>query len=139
MKAQTTRRNLYTAILLVCSVMTAAGCAGNGPSTGAEPFARSDRVTLRVRNRNWADVRVYAVREGGSTPVRVATVTSQTTQEVRLRPIYLSDGYARFLIRPFATRDTYVTERLTAPQNGDTIELTVEGNLQLSRLILTPY
>ena len=141
MKTQTARRNLHTAILLVCSVMAAAGCAANGPSIGAEPVARwkSERVVLRVRNRNWADVRVYALREDGSRPVRVATVASLTTQDVRLRPIHLSNGYARFLIRPLATRDTYTTERLTAPLNGDAIELTVEGNLRLSRLILTAY
>ena len=81
MKATTTLTRLLV-IALVAGVATT-GCASKGTlsSRGVVP---ARQTAVRVRNDNWNTVRVYLVREAGST-VRLATVPSMTTQRIRLR------------------------------------------------------
>lgn len=118
--------------VLLSAVLTGLGCATRYPGPGVERLMRGE-FTLRVVNRNIADMRVYVVR--GSTPVPVGTVGSMETRAFRLAPAELGAGPTlRLLLEPHASNLTHSIMLLDV-QAYDLVELRIENNLRLSRIM----
>ena len=103
------------------------------------PGVDPELTTLRVRNDNWHDVRIYLVRESGGPPIRVGTFGSLSSAVVQLKGSaiqeVLASGEARFLSRPLASRASFAT--YAVPVNlGDVIGLRVANNLTFSTLVV---
>ena len=135
MKATTTLTRLLV-IALVAGVATT-GCASKGTLSSRE-VAPARQTAVRVRNDNWNTVRVYLVREVGST-VRLATVPSMTTQRIPLRGAVASElrthGTLRFLIRPLGSNESFVTHSILAGPD-DVMRLIVATRLRFSTLVV---
>ena len=133
MKAPTT-----LAKLLLIAVVT--GAATTGCATGSTLSSRAvaDRQTaVTIRNNNWSDVTVYLLQAGGGSPVRIRRVGSLTTARIPLRGRIRSElqahGQLQFLIKPFASSATYITNSVVLTP-GDVLRLTVANQLTLSTL-----
>ena len=73
---------LRAASLLAVSVVLSANCAFGRRSD--QPAPAQEPVTIEVRNNNWADVNVYAVRS--SQRVRLGTITAAQTRKLTVHP-----------------------------------------------------
>ncbi len=117
------------------------GCAQQ--ATSFETGIHTVQTTLRVRNDNWSDVKVYVVSESGASAVRVGTVSAASSSVIRLRGRVLQEirarGSVRFLLRPFGSRASYTTPAMLVSL-GDQIQLSVANRLAFSTLFVTrPY
>jgi hypothetical protein len=123
---------LWTAALY--AAIGLAGCAsGRSLETkgveDAQPAPSGD-ASVMVHNNNWADVDVYAVRDG--TRTRLGSVTTAGSARFAL-PGALLAGASRFqlLVDPIGSRVGYVTQPLLVGP-GQRIDLNVENNLNLT-------
>ena len=120
------------AVLTLMAVSHAPHAAAQGDSAIAQ--ARDNDIKVAVVNRNWLDVRVYAV--SSSHTVRLGTVSS-FGEAVFTLPRTLQAGFTdlRLAIRPIGKRGVhYTTPILASP--GDIIEFRVENHLALSNAIV---
>ena len=127
MKAPTT-----LAKLLLIAVVT--GAATTGCATGSTLSSRAvaDRQTaICIRNDNWSDVKVYLVRAAGGTPVQLGRVWSMTTLRIPLRGAVAwelnNHGSLRFLIRPWGSRSSYLTDAVIMTPGDVVMHLTVRA------------
>ena len=110
-----------------------------GETEAVKAVEVSDRnapVSLYVRNNNWLDARVYAVREG--TRYRLGTVTSHVTEKFVL-PRTVSGGVdgVQLLILPIGSNASYLTQSINVFP-GDVLGLEVEEHLPLSSFFRAP-
>ena len=77
-------------LLGLALVAVAGPVAAGGTAPVAEDSVRSDVVQIRVVNRNWLDMRIYAVVEGRR--VRLGTVTGLTSETIKIRPSLVGPG-----------------------------------------------
>ena len=96
--------------------------------------AQDSDIKVVVVNRNWLDVRVYAV--SGSHSVRLGTVTGFGEQTFTL-PRSIQAGYTDLMlaVRPIGQRGVHYSMPLLASP-GDIIEFRVENHLALSSAIV---
>lgn len=100
----------------------------------AAPAARPASY-VRVRNVNWTDVTVFAVR--GATRIRLGFVTSLTEASFLIPAASMPDNTLRLLIDPIGSDAEFLTDGITlAP--GQRVELTVMPSLRMSNLTLVP-
>ncbi len=104
----------------------AAACATNHASGAAPP---PERMIVTVKNSNWMDVNVFAVR--GTTRSRVGSVTGLSTATFRVPREYAPDGNLQLLVDPIGSDATYLTDKI-AVNPGQRIELTVTSVLRMS-------
>ncbi len=121
-------------------VLAAAGVSGCATSTPPLPRGfRAPATTVRIRNNNWQDVKVYLVSDNGSRPIRIGTVRSFSTIAIPMRgPIKyqaVSQGSLQFLIRPIGSNVRYMTRAILVSA-GSVTELTVANRLELSTLMV---
>jgi hypothetical protein len=115
----------------LAAALLAGGCApGFGGGAPDSRQATQSETMVRVRNYNWADITVYAVRNG--TRVRLGTVTSMR-EEVFTIPRAIASGASdlRLLADPIGSSRTYWTDALVVSP-GQTVDLTLENNIDLS-------
>lgn len=111
------------------------------PSTAAADSAATAKAkaalpTLKVENNNWLDVRVYLVRDGESIPLGM--VTGPGTTEFRLPGMAtLAGSDTQLLVLPIGGFDDYLSPIL-AVNPGDRVHLTVENDLALSSVVVSP-
>ncbi len=132
----TTPRQFASALAIVLATAGMSGCATSTP-----PLQSGFRVpasSIRIRNYNWQDVRVYLV-SNGSMPIRIGTVTSMTTAVIPMRGQIaaqaVSQGSLQFLIRPIGSTVSYTTHTIPV-YAGSVTELTVENRLEHSTLMV---
>jgi len=96
--------------------------------------AKDSEIKVAVINRNWLDVRVYAVTSTYS--VRLGTVSSfsQTTFTLP-RALQASANDLQLAIRPIGQRGVHYSMPILASP-GDIIEFRVENQLALSNAIV---
>ena len=125
--------------MVIVATITAGACGTGGAVTRIQTINPSPAMSLYVRNDNWHDMRVYFVPDAGGPLVRVGTVRSLNSAVLPLRGRVKSEirirGNVRFLLRPLASRDTYLTHYVIVGA-GDRIELTVANQLVHSTLVL---
>ena len=112
-------RTLRRILVLLLPVLVLASCASRrtGPSTADE------RTTVRVENRSWNAVNVYALR--GAQRVRLGMVQAVSTQVLNI-PRVLVSGVTplSFLIDPIGSNVTPISQEITV-RPGDQITLYV--------------
>ena len=87
-------------------------------------------VVLHVRNNNWLDARVYAVRQG--TRYRLGTVTSLQIEQFELPAFATTDVEGvQILVLPIGARASHLTQPMTV-MPGDVLGLDLEQHLPLS-------
>ena len=118
------RESIFAA--LAGLMIDATACATKHPSGAAPP---PDRVTVTVKNSNWLDVVVFAVR--GTTRSRVGSVTGLSSATFHVPAHYAPDGNLQLLVDPIGSDATYLTDRI-AVNPGQHVELTVTSILRMS-------
>jgi hypothetical protein len=117
----------YSALAALAGLVIEAGaCATNHGSGAAQP---PERVLLTVKNTNWMDMDVFAVR--GGTRARVGSVTGLTTATLRVPLNFAPDGVLQFMVDPIGSDGAYVTEKITVSP-GQRVELTIGTVLRMS-------
>jgi len=118
-------------LLIVLAAFAAPACAGGGLGVGEEGVpAPARQVYVEVENYNWADVVVYAVRQG--TRMRLGMVTSMGRERFALPAGVLAAGADLHLIAdPIGGDAPYVFPPVMV-QRGQRVELRLENNLRLS-------
>ena len=129
------KRTSSLALAVVTGVAVAsAGCASGGTyKSGTIGESASRTISLRVRNQNWQDVRVYLVRESGGVHTRIGSVPGLGIAVLRVRNI--PPGHTRFLLRPIGSRAEFLTNPVFVTA-GQTLELIVQSSLRLSSLVV---
>ena len=95
-----------------------------------------DGVTLTVRNDNWADMRIYVIREGTGTRYRIGTVTSFQAERFEL-PSHLQADIAPIQILAVPIGGTRsVISPVVFPSAGDEVVWGLQNNLALSGTIV---
>ncbi len=131
----TTPRQFASALAIVLATAGMSGCATSTPPL--QSGFRAPASSIRIRNYNWQDVRVYLV-SNGSMPIRIGTVTSMTTAVIPMRgqlASQASQGSLQFLIRPIGSTVSYTTHTIPV-YAGSVTELTVENRLEHSTLMV---
>lgn len=118
------RESIFAA--LAGLMIDATACATQHPSGAPPP---PDRVTVTVKNSNWMDVVVFAVR--GTTRSRVGSVTGLSSATFHVPAHYAPDGNLQLLVDPIGSDATYLTDRI-AVNPGQHVELTVTSILRMS-------
>jgi hypothetical protein len=106
-------------------VIGAGACATNHGSGAAQP----ERVAITVKNTNWMDMDVFAVR--GDTRARIGSVTGLTTATFRVPANFAPDGVLQFMVDPVGSNAPYVTDKITVSP-GQRVELTIGSVLRMS-------
>jgi len=103
--------------------------AGTEISVAADTV-RADAVTVKVENRNWLDMRVYAIVRGLAH--RLGTVGSFRSEEFTLRKAWVgASDVIQMVAVPIGSRTAnYAQEVLVFP--GDHVEYRIENSLSLS-------
>lgn len=119
------------ALALLAAISIA--CAARGDGTASAPPGR-ESATLRVVNRSWADMRVFAARDGARVPLDF--VTAGGTVELRLPPDLLAaGGTLRLLADPVGSTLVFASEPFqVAP--GQTVEWTIRPLPQHSTVVV---
>lgn len=113
-------------VALAGLTMGTAACATHHGSGAAEP---PERVAVTVKNANWMDMDVFAVR--GGTRARVGSVTGLTTATFRVPANFAPDGVLQFMVDPIGSDAAYVTEKIVVSP-GQRVELTIGSVLRMS-------
>ena len=103
--------------------------AGTEVSVAADTV-QADVVTVKVENRNWLDMRIYAIVGGFAH--RLGTVGSFGSEEFTLRKGWIGPSdVIRMVAVPIGSRAVnYAQEVLVVP--GDYVEYRIENSLSLS-------
>jgi hypothetical protein len=119
--------SVFRCSLLVTTVALALGaCAKNpGPEETTQPAAAGSgqKAAVRVTNRNFYDMNLYAVRFGQRQ--RLGTVTGNSTRTFELPTEWVTNGPVRFLAVPIGGKGPEVSEDLNV-QPGDVVGLTIQ-------------
>ena len=109
---------------LAALTIDAAACARKNASK-PEP----ERTAVTVRNDNWLDVTVFAVRGGART--RLGFVTGMGRGTFPVPSDFVPDGVLQLMVDPVGSSATYVTDRIVV-SSGQRVELTVATVLRMS-------
>ena len=132
----TAPRQYASALAIVLAAAGMSGCATSTPPLQSR--FRAPATSIRIRNNNWSDVRVYLVSSNGSRPMRIGTVTSMTTTVIPVRgqiASHVSQGWVQFLIRPIGPTVSYTTHAIHV-NVGNVTELTVANRLEHTTLMV---
>ncbi|HEX8691834.1 MAG TPA: hypothetical protein VF746_05415 [Longimicrobium sp.] len=130
---------LKTLAAAVAASLTLGACASSGAGGSLTPAdaparAQASPATVKVENRNWQDVVVYAVREGSGVRARLGMVTSMSTQTFRIPRHMLAAGdNIRLQVDPIGSTRGYVTEGILL-RPGQQASFSVMNHLPMSTL-----
>jgi hypothetical protein len=109
--------------------MWVSGCGGEPRPNPFTATARPPVVAVQVRNNNYLDVVVYALRDGGR--MRLGTVTGNCNAILKVSTDIATMQGFRLQADPVGSRESYVTEVIYA-QPGAAIVLDVASVLSMS-------
>ena len=117
------RQSIFAAL---AGLMIGTGaCATHHASAAPAP----ERVAVTVKNSNWMDMDVFAVR--GGTRARVGSVTGLTTATFRVPANFAPDGVLQLMVDPVGSDGAYVTDKIVVAP-GQRVELTIGSVLRMS-------
>jgi hypothetical protein len=111
--------------VLFAALLSAAACAGNQAEDGSE-LSEARGVALVVRNENFADVTVYAVRDG--TRARVGWVPGNSTARFTVSGALIPTGELNLVAFPLASTGAAASGRVLV-REGQTVEFTISPQL----------
>jgi hypothetical protein len=98
----------WTAMIASVLTLSANACAGNGARTESgwsdDATSASRSVAVVVNNNNYWDMKVYAMI-GSSVPVRIGTVTGNSSIRLTVPPALFSTGTLRLVASQIGGRD----------------------------------
>ena len=121
-------------ILAILLTLAVAGCASSGEppeAEDAEVWAGAAQSKLHVTNRNWLDMRIYAVR--GSDRINLLSITSMRTDSIPLPGRLLAGGGFRLLADPVGAVEPYRSNTVYL-RPGQTVWWRLENALEQSSL-----
>jgi hypothetical protein len=129
-----------TRALAVVLLLAAAACARGPkfpppPRDPSIPDPRADTVptravSLRVENRNRADITIYATR--GAVRTRLGTVTAATNADLTIPAVYVNDtGGFQLVADPVGGRGSFASPRIVV-RSGQHVVWTLESTLARS-------
>jgi hypothetical protein len=111
-------------------MIAAPACVAGG--AGGEESVPAPSAIIEVQNNNWADIVVYAVRNGMR--MRLGMVTSMGRERFPLpASVFASSGDVQLLADPIGGATPYLFPPVTVHQ-GQRVELRLENHLPLSSL-----
>ncbi len=118
-------------LLIVLAACAAPACAGAGLGAAEDGVPAPPRqVFVDVENYNWADIVVYAVRNGART--RLGMVTSMGRERFALpSSVVMASPSLQLVADPIGGGAPYVFPAVTV-QRGQRVEVRLENNLGLS-------
>ena len=130
-------RQFASALAIVLAAAGMSGCATSTPPSQSR--FRAPATSIRIRNYNWQDVRVYLVSNNGGRPLRIGMVSSMTTSVIPLKGAAaaqaFSQGSLQFLLTPLGSRVSYTTHAVHITP-GNVTELTVANQLEHTTLMV---
>jgi hypothetical protein len=122
------------ALLAVAATLLTTACSSATYPT--REIARENAPTqIQVKNHNWMDMTVYAIRNGSR--IRLGSVVSGTTARFPLpRGFDLSSGALRLVADPIGSSETFVSEPI-ATSSGTVVNWTIENHIALSSYFIT--
>lgn len=110
-------RSIRLMLMVLFPLLVLASCATMRRNSAVE----QERTTLRVENRSWSAVNVYAIR--GGQRVRLGMVTATTTQVLVIPPTLISGMTTlRFVADPIGSDRAPVSDEITITP-GDQVTL----------------
>ncbi|HEX7089650.1 MAG TPA: hypothetical protein VF192_05910 [Longimicrobiales bacterium] len=117
-------------LLVILAMIAAPACAAGGAGGEEGVPAPAPRVFIEVENHNWADIVVYAVRNGMRT--RLGMVTSMNRERFPVPAgLLASSGDVQLLADPIGGATPYLFPPVMV-QQGQRVELRLENHLPLS-------
>jgi len=110
---------------LVALTIDGAACATKKGSAQPQP----ERTAVTVKNDNWLDVTIFAVRGGART--RLGFVTGMSRGTFPVPSDFAPDGTLQLMVDPVGGHNVYVTDRIVV-NSGQRVELTVAQVLRMS-------
>jgi hypothetical protein len=115
-------------LLVLLAMIAAPACAVGG--AGAEEGVPTPSAIIEVQNNNWADIVVYAVRNGMR--MRLGMVTSMSRERFSLpASVFASSGDVQLLADPIGGATPYLFPPVMVHQ-GQRVEVRLENHLPLS-------
>jgi hypothetical protein len=121
-------RHKWIAVLLTAFLVDGAACAGRHTTKGTP-----DDTIVVVRNGNWLDAVVYAVR--GATRVRLGSVTGLNTATFRIPSNISPDGTFQLLVDPIGSSTVYMSDDFVVTP-GQRVELSIAPALAMSTVAI---
>jgi hypothetical protein len=118
-------RQKWIAVLLAGFLVEGAACAGRHTSKTSP----SEETVVVVRNGNWLDAVVYAVR--GATRIRLGSVTGLNTTTFKFPTNYSPDGTFQLLVDPIGSSTVYMSNDFVVTP-GQHVELSIAPALSMS-------
>ena len=110
---------------LAAVTIDVAGCATKHASSALQ----AERTAVSVKNDNWLDVTIFAVRGGART--RLGFVTGMSRGTFPVPSDFAPDGTLQLMVDPVGSSATYVTDKIVV-NSGQRVELTVATVLRMS-------
>jgi hypothetical protein len=122
---------LKTLAMTAAMGLSLAACSTSAPADGPRPATpEDDRMEVRVENRGWSDVNVYAVENGMR--LRLGTVTSMNTQRLRVPTrAGLFTHNVQLIAVPIGAGQAFVAPVVQVAR-GQTMEFTIQNHLSIS-------
>ena len=121
--------------LTFSAVLGVTACGISSSRSGAMGGLETSVSQIRIRNLGWADVRVFAVREGMQHSL--GTVTLMNDRTFLLPSDMIGTRGLRLRIIPIGTMRMYITDRVLVTP-GQRVHLTVHDPLEFSNLVVRP-
>ena len=119
-------------LLAVPILFFSTGCASGGLGGGGDlSLSRPKGVTAHIENRNWSDMKIHLVIDGGH-PRRLATVGTSETRTVKIPPYLWRSGLGFYLQATAIASGATVRTPTIVALAGDEISWTVENHLAIS-------
>ena len=126
---------LKTLALTLAAVISVAACATTARTagTGTEIYhGQDERAVVKVENRNWSDVTVYAIT--GGLRQRLGTVSSMGRASFRVPPHLLTGSRdLRLLIDPIGGGQEYLSPAVQV-YGGQEVAFMVQNQISLSSI-----
>ena len=123
---------LKTLALTAVTGLSLAACSTSAPANGPRtlPADDDDRMEVRVENRSWQDMNVYAVESGMR--IRLGTVTSMNTSRLRV-PVRsgLFTHDVQLIAVPIGNDEQYVSQAVQVSR-GQAMAFTIQNHLAIS-------
>lgn len=130
--------NALKTLAVALATALSAACAANSQKTagtGTEILRpEQEKTTVRVENRNWSDVTVYAIL--GGQRQRLGTVNSMGSASFRVPSHFLAAGRdLQLLVDPVGSSEEYMSPAMQV-YSGQEVSLSVQNHLSVSSVAI---
>ena len=123
----------HSRVIALAFLAVAAACRATEVPPAGEAAPADEDAFVRIVNRNWADVRIYADRGGARS--LLGAVTTGRTETFRVPPELVGSGDLRLIADPVGAAVEFASEPFL-PSEGRTAEWTIQNLPQNSTLII---